>query len=258
MSHSTLNKALSSLSRWFGVDVERLSSRSITFTHRKRRKNAWFSHRYQMQHLFEQQGIDLVLDVGANEGQFARELRRFYQGDLISFEPVRHVFDKLSAAAAGDPSWQLCNVALGRQERTATIHVSAHSVFSSLHTANASCRELFGAKASDSTDESITIRRIDKVLPELVNSLATRRIFLKLDTQGYDLEAFAGLGSILDQVLALQSEVSLIPLYEGMPHWTECVSTYEQAGFGVVGMYPVNHVGNRVIEYDCLMTRVKR
>ena len=53
----------------------------------------------------------------------------------------------------------------------------------------------------------------------------------------------------------MQSEVSLIPIYEDMPHWTESIEMYEAAGFGVVGLYPVTRDDGRVIEYDCLLKR---
>jgi hypothetical protein len=56
--------------------------------------------------------------------------------------------------------------------------------------------------------------------------------------------------------VALQSEVSLIPIYESMPHRTESIAAFEQAGFGIAGMFPVNRAQGRVIEYDCVLTRI--
>jgi hypothetical protein len=83
-----------------------------------------------------------------------------------------------------------------------------------------------------------------------------KRLFLKLDTQGFDLEVFKGLGMYTDQVSLIQSEVSLLPIYDGMPHWTQSIEAYEQAGFSVAGMFPVTRTrSGRVIEYDCLLLR---
>jgi hypothetical protein len=148
-------------------------------------------------------------------------------------------------------------VALGSAASSITLNVSPHSEFSSPLTSNRYCRDRFGAGAADTYQEVVPVRRLDDIVPETVKSSETRRVFLKIDTQGYDLEVFAGAGAMLHNVRMLQSEVSLIPLYDGMPHWTESVSVYEKAGFGVVGMFPVAVDGRRVIEFDCLMARVE-
>ena len=57
------------------------------------------------------------------------------------------------------------------------------------------------------------------------------------------------------QVIALQSEVSVVPVYHNMPHLTESISFYEKAGFEIAGLYPVTTESStlRVIEFDCLM-----
>ena len=101
------------------------------------------------------------------------------------------------------------------------------------------------------------VRRLDEVLDETVDNLDRSRIYLKMDTQGYDLEVFAGLGNMHEQILALQSEVSAVPIYQGMPHFTDSISCFEQAGFEIAGMYPVSteKSGLRVVEFDCLMVR---
>ena len=80
-----------------------------------------------------QRGVSVVLDVGANEGQFARELRDWgYRGRIVSFEPIPAVAATLREQAAHDPAWEVRECALGREAGTATLHVSALSVFSSL------------------------------------------------------------------------------------------------------------------------------
>jgi hypothetical protein len=108
----------------------------------------------------------------------------------------------------------------------------------------------------DAGEEVIRIRGLDQLLEEIVPDIGNRRVFLKMDHQGYDLWVFKGLGNRLERVIGLQSEVSLISIYEGMPNWTDSISLYEQAGFGVVGTFPVNRDSGRVIEYDCLLERV--
>src|SRR5882724_7760563 len=77
-------------------------------------------------------GIDCVLDVGANQGQYGSMLRRTgYRGRIISYEPVKASFDILKARAAKDPHWRVCNYALGAKAGAKTIHVSRSSVMAS-------------------------------------------------------------------------------------------------------------------------------
>ena len=68
--------------------------------------------------------VNIVLDVGANLGQYARSLRaNGYAGRIVSFEPVPHIADRLEKRASGDPDWQVLRCALGDRDETAEIHV---------------------------------------------------------------------------------------------------------------------------------------
>jgi len=212
---------------------------------------------YQMhiRSVFEQYGVDLVVDVGANEGQFARGVRSFYRGEIISFEPVARAFDRLSKSVAGDRQWKCYPWALGEQNATRAIHVFRETVLSSFLHVNEFATRRWGPGASEEGEEMVSVRRLEQVLDEVVPNRHVRRIFVKMDTQGCDQEVFRGLGRQVERVVALQSEVSVIPIYDGMPHWTEGVAVYERAGFVVAGMFPVAMDGCRTIEFDCLMVR---
>lgn len=236
-------------------DLEGLGFGSYALINRNEADKAWFSYSAQLNAVLKRFDVDLVIDVGANEGQFAQSIRPFYHGNILSFEPVSSVFKRLSQTAASDPKWHLQNMALGSENAQMTIHVSDHSVFSSLLTTTEYCAEHFGATSVGTREETVSVRRLGEVLDEIAGTVKGQRIFLKLDTQGYDIKVFEGLGDKLKNVVAMQSEVSLISIYEGMPHWTEGVNLYERAGFGVVGMFPVNRDAGRVIEFDCLLQR---
>jgi FkbM family methyltransferase len=244
------------LERITGYRLERFEGKTFALIDQAHRAEAWFSYRSQIRSIIEKYAIDLVIDVGASKGRFARKIRAFYPGEILSFEPVSSVFEQLSAAAAGDTAWRACQLALGSRDSTQSINVSTLTGFSSLLETNEYSAARFGDQSRVIAREIVTVRRLDGLLDEMMPGPGNRRIFIKMDTQGYDMEVFRGLGDKLDQVVAFQSEVSLIPIYQGMPHWTETISMYEQAGFGVVGMFPITRDSGRVIEYDCLMVRV--
>jgi FkbM family methyltransferase len=239
-----------------GIEIEHLGGKAFFLIDASTRAQAWYSYRATLRSILEKCAVNHVVDVGANTGQFGQNLRAIYSGKISSFEPVSSTFQRLAATAAADENWIAYQFALGSKAGTETIHVSTMSEFSSFLKTNDYCATRFGEEAIVTREESITIRRLDDVLEETAPKNEIQKIYLKLDTQGYDIEVFEGLGDRLKDVVALQSEMSLIPIYENMPHWTDCIRMYEKAGFNVVGMYPVTRDCGRVIEYDCILTRV--
>lgn len=235
--------------------IKKIEPDSIALIPRRQRHEAWFSYDLQLEWLLNLHRVDLVVDVGANEGQFARRLRHVYDGAIMSFEPVSRTFARLSNEAHGDRSWSTHQLALGNEEGKATIHVADDTSFSSLLVANEFSRSRF-RRSAVLAEEVVEVKRLDDVLAPVLNGPTPRRVFLKLDTQGYDLRVFEGMGDYAGSVVMMQSEISLVPIYEGMPHWTESIATFESAGLHVAGMFPVTRApGGRVIEYDCLLVR---
>ena len=226
------------------------------FIDRRRQTAAWFSQRSQIKSIFERHSIDLVIDVGANTGQFARGLRSHFNGEILSFEPVSDVFKGLQRASATDSKWQVVNMALGSSACERQIRVSSQSELSSFLVVSKYGTDRFGDRTATVREELISVRRLDQILGDFVPDYRSRKIFLKMDTQGFDSEVFVGATGVLDRIEAIQSEVSLIPIYEGMGHWTETISLYERSGFAVAGMFPITgDTSRRVIEYDCLLTK---
>lgn len=236
-----------------GLRIERYENRSFTGYHKARPGEAWFSLRAQLEHWLSVRKIDLLLDVGANKGQFGQRMRKLYSGKMISFEPVTSAYRQLWKAAADDDEWQVCNFAVGSKASEVDINVYPNDEFSSLLPVNEYAHERFPNHTATQSTERIHVRRLDSFLTD--NGLAERKTFLKLDTQGHDIEVFRGVGEAIRNVSVLLSEMSLQPIYHGAPHWTEAVRVYEQAGFSVVGLFPINFDGGKIVEYDCLMVR---
>ncbi len=196
--------------------------------------------------------IDVVLDVGANTGQFAQGLRQAgYSGRILSFEPVRRDFEAATRRMRGDPLWTGLRLALGEADGTAAINVVP-----SLTVMNSLLAPITASRPIES--EPVEIRRLDTVLPECLPDFAARRILLKMDTQGYDLRCFAGAQGCLASIQALYSELSVLPLYAGSPHYLESLSRYEAAGFALIDLSVVSRRGDAIQEMNCLMRRTRR
>lgn len=183
-------------------------------------------------------GIDLVFDVGANVGQYAKFLRRSnYRGRVISFEPIPSVFAQLSKNAKSDPLWDTVNIGIGDYDGTATINVSKKSVFSSI----APSLPLLNKFDSDSAyigKEEIVIRRLDSILTEYCS--LNEKIFLKIDTQGYEKHVLNGAEFSLKHITGLQIEMSYFPLYSNELLIMEAIDLLAKKGYALMLLEPVS------------------
>jgi len=159
-------------------------------------------------------GIDLVLDVGANSGQFVGWIRdRDFAGRIISFEPLSRTYAEITRRWGKDPRWTGIRCALGEQEGKATMQVAGNDMMSSSLLGMLSSHTDALPESAIVGQEEVDIRRLDKVLPEHIGRASS--LYLKVDTQGYELPVILGAGEYLKKVALLEVELSLTPLYEG-------------------------------------------
>lgn len=187
--------------------------------------------------LLEARRVDLVLDVGANVGQYARALRRAgYGGRIVSFEPVASAHARLADAAAGDPAWTVApRMALGAADGEAEIHVSNRTDMSSLLPIRGEALAAL-PKARSVGREPVPVRRLDGVYAEYAGAGA--RAFLKIDTQGFERAVLDGAGAVLAELQGLQLELSLIPLYHGEAGYLEMIDRLAGSGFEIHLLVP--------------------
>jgi FkbM family methyltransferase len=187
--------------------------------------------------LMRNHAVSLVLDVGANKGQFGRELRRGlgYQGRIVSFEPLSDAFAELQRATSADGQWACHNFALGARNGTATIHVSANSHSSSLLLASPRSLEIEPSIAPVRTEE-IAVRRLDDLLDALAGP--EERIYLKVDTQGYELEVLRGSLAVINRFALIQLETSFYPVYQREALVGDVIKFMDCLGFRVVSLEP--------------------
>jgi FkbM family methyltransferase len=191
----------------------------------------------QLNRLLEHCNIDLVLDVGANGGHYANELRAHgYAGRIVSFEPQASAHARLATAASGNPGWTVASrMALGDMEGEITIHVAGNSLSSSIldmlpeHEHAAPGSAYVGS-------ETVALGRLDNVAAEYLED--ARRVLLKIDTQGYEDRVLAGAQGMLSRVVAIQTELSLVPLYAGQPLFDEMREKIKTMGFVLFAIFP--------------------
>lgn len=184
--------------------------------------------------LLRSQRITLVIDVGANSGQYARRLRRAgYEGHIVSLEPLSSAFAELAAAATTDVDWDVVHTAAGAKAGTATIHVSGNSWSSSL----LAMEDRHRAAAPDSAyigDETIRIEVLDDIVAPLRRTGAC--VLLKVDVQGFELDVMDGARVTLEATSLVEVEVSLVPLYAGAPSHLSVLGRIADSGFDIVAV----------------------
>lgn len=184
--------------------------------------------------LFRFYDINTVLDIGANSGQFGRELRKEigFNERILSFEPLSTAFVLLKEHARHDPRWEAFNFAIGDTNEKKEINIAGNSYSSSLldmlpaHLQSAPESKYVGR-------ETIEIRTLDSIFEGLK---AAGNVYMKIDTQGFESKVLKGAGKSLPSIGTVQLEMSLVPLYDGELQFVEMCSLMERKGYNLVAL----------------------
>jgi FkbM family methyltransferase len=231
---TVLKAAAQTAFRRVGLDVRRYRPAG------RRRMALMASHR-----------IASVLDVGANVGQYAMELREFgFAGAILSFEPSRAAFSILERRCARDPAWECMRLALGDQHSEAELYLSSNSASSSL----LAMLDSHHRAAPDVTvvgSETTSVRTLDSL--EL---LFDEPAMLKLDVQGFEDRVLRGGRRTLERISLVECELSVAPLYANQLAMFELVELLSAEGFRLVGLEPGLHgPDGGTLQFDGFFTR---
>lgn len=238
------------------IFARKLRELALSFGVEINRYNPLQSRQARMCRLLQTHRIDTVLDVGGNDGGYARELREGgYRGSIISFEPLEAAHRSLMHVASSDPFWYVApRMALGAAEGEAEINVAGNSTSSSilpmhdLHATVAPQSRYIGV-------ERVPVRRLGTIKhPAIVNG---QQLFLKVDTQGYELPVLLGVGELWPKVQGVQLELSLVPLYEGQALYRDLIDWLGRKGFTLWNVIPgfTDPASGRMLQMDGMFFR---
>lgn len=206
--------------------------------------------------LFNHLAISSVIDIGANKGQYRNFLRNEvgFKGAIFSFEPDPSLSDALTRrAAAEDAKWRVFPFALGAADGTQLFNRMGDSQFNSFHEPNPEQPAHVRMSNRVVSTVPVAVRALDQVAAELGE---LGRAYVKIDTQGFDLEVLKGGRNVIRSALALQTEVSLRPVYKGSPSFAESIAAFQMEGFAIADLFIVASDGYmRAVEFDCVMVR---
>ena len=222
---------MTNLERW----IKKLFSR---FGILVRKYNTGSSEGLRRNALFKKYGINLVFDIGANNGQYAKDiLDTGYRGEIVSFEPMKAVHEKLFRASKKIENWHVPeSMALGQSEGELEINVTQNLVSSTF---------LSIAEAHISGEPKSKIVRKERVKVRTLNQIALSylssdsKIFIKMDVQGFEEDVIKGGENIFNKALGVEMEVSLVPLYnEKIWLLSEVLAYMTEKGFTLKSISP--------------------
>ena len=200
--------------------------------------------------------IDLIFDIGANEGQFSELIFKLgYKGKIVSFEPLSEVHKKIVMRSGKFSGWEVAErCAIGEKDEETEINISKNTLSSSVLKIKKEHTDAEPESVITGT-EKIKVYKLDSIGEKY--SASAKNIFLKIDTQGYEEKILNGASDFLKNVKGLLVETSLVPLYEGQALFKEILNKVESAGFELTGVQPafINKETGRTLQVDAIFFR---
>lgn len=194
-----------------------------------------------------------VVDIGANRGQFALAVRHYFpDARIFSFEPLPAPARVYRAVFEGDERSWLVPYALGSAAGDAVIHVSSRDDSSSLLPITNVQNEIFPGTCEAGITTVKVARLTEQVGPESIEMPA----LLKLDVQGFELQALKGCEDVIERFRWVYAECSFIELYSGQALAHEVIAWLRERGFVFIGSCNVVYGRDGfVVQTDCLFER---
>lgn len=183
---------------------------------------------------FPKTDIKLVIDVGANEGQFIRtSLALMPDTKILAFEPNPESVLKLQQANWNAMQVQIFNLALGSCQDYLPLNVAEFSPASSLLKNSQQLNQEFPNLLTDKVI-SVEIDRLDNILKKLDIPLFDKSLLLKIDVQGFELEVLKGATELFKKISVILCEVNLASLYEEQCSFNEIIFFLYQNNFRLI------------------------
>lgn len=212
--------------------------------------------RYDLVKFILDNNISLVLDVGANDGGFVREIRYLgYKGNVLSFEPLSKAHSTLSINSQSDTKWFVFDrIALGNKDEIVDINISANSVSSSiLPMLDSHIDAAFNSQYINK--EKVNVKKLDNLDLSFLNSDSN---FIKIDAQGFEFNIINGGENFISKSKGIVCELSLVELYDGQKLWLEMINYIQNLGFMVWSIQPgfKDPLTGQLLQLDVLFKKI--
>jgi FkbM family methyltransferase len=205
---------------------------------------------------FEGRQFRAVIDIGANKGQFTLLMAGLNPAaQIVAFEPLPDAFATLQSVTGRAPRIRAINAAIGPVRAKLPIYVSRQDDSSSLLPITSLQERIFPNTDCVRTEQVAVAPLADFVaLAEL-----PQPCLLKIDVQGYELQALEGCGDGLDHFSMIYVEASFVQLYRGQAYADEVIDLLHSRGFRLVGIYNISQTAEgHTVQADFLFERRPR
>jgi len=192
----------------------------------------------------------LIVDIGANTGQFSLAAREFVPGSrVIAFEPLDKPAKKYDIVFSSDRLVTLHRCAIGKSNESKEMHVSKRDDSSSLLPITDMQNNLFPGTGKSHV-EKVDVR----TLSSFVSSADVAGYsMLKIDVQGFELDVLKGCDGLLQKFSAIYIECSFVELYKGQALAYEIITFMRKYNFNLGGVYNASYdVDGNAIQADFL------
>ena len=225
-------------------NVVRDLAESFGYIIHKKRFNSWL----------QKYDIKTVVDIGANEGQFATEFTAIFpSAKLHSFEPLNAPFNLLKNRFANNNNVTVYNFALGEKEEVLVMNLNEFTPSSSFLRMNESHTESF-TYAVNTTQCNIQVKRLDDIAASLN---LTEPFLVKIDVQGFEDKVLTGGLETIKKASIIIVEVSFKELYENQPLFDKIYQTVTKLGFNYSGNFEqlLSPATNEILQADALFIK---
>jgi FkbM family methyltransferase len=229
---SKLKNSLRNLAESFGYIIH------------KKRFNYWL-HKYD---------IKTIIDIGANEGQFATEFTAIFPfAQLHCFEPLNEPFTLLKNRFIKNKNVNIYNFALGEKEEELIMNLNEFTPSSSFLKMNEAHTKSF-TYAVDTTQCKIQVKRLDDIAASLK---LTEPFLVKIDVQGFEDKVISGGLNTIKKAAIIIVEVSFKELYENQPLFDKIYQIVTNLGFNYSGNFEqlLSPGTNEILQADALFIK---
>ncbi len=191
----------------------------------------------------------IIVDIGGASGIVAEMMaKKFPKNEVFSFEPIKSSYDILADKIKLNANIRPFHIGLGNVDDTIEINISNRVTSSSLFSINKNISDPYFASSLESNHtEKITLKRLDDIL------IDPRKVALiKLDVQGFELEALKGSIKTLQRTHFVLTEVMNHNFYDDAPNYDEIDSFMKAQNFELLDIIPSIRTGNKLMEWDVI------